>query len=352
MKFFVWILIVTTCALSACKQHKGYIITGELVDANGLKVELYKITPDSIPFKADSCIIKKGKFKMKGTVEYPEYYAIYVGNNGPFLFFVENTEIKIKLNLKNFNDSKVIGSKETDLFVEFNNKMAEFLKSDSIQLQHEKIDSVRQLQIDYMKQFADENPNSLVTAFVVDRKLSYYLQPEELKLYINSFDDINSNSPWVQSIIKKHEDTKSTDIGQLFVDLKKLTTDGNEIAISDYVDNEKHILIYFWASWCGQCRKTNPELLKLYNKYKVKDLEIVGISLDKNKDDWTKAIETDELTWPQMSDLEYLQSEGARLYSAFSLPHTVLLDKDGIIINKGIKIDELEEFFVINKNSD
>ena len=373
LRSYLTLIIITIFTLNACKEHKGYTIQGELANANGLKVVLYKITPDTIPFKIDSCIIKKGKFMMKGRVGFPEYCAIYVGDNGPLLFLVENTEINIEFNLKDIQKSKVTGSKETDLFVEFNNKMADFLKFDPIQspldlsdstllmhddidsvrqqqvvikplqMLHVDVDSIRQLQIEYKKQFVEENPNSLVTAFVVDRHLSYHLQLEELELFANSFDAVITNSLWVQSIIKKTKAAKLTETGQPFIDLKMLTPNGDEISISDYVGKKKYLLIYFWASWCGQSRKENPEVVKLYNKHKDKELEIIGISLDKNKEEWTKAIEDDELTWQQMSDLEYLQSEGVRLYSAYSLPYTVLLDKDGIIIAKGIQLNEIEE---------
>ena len=378
MKRFVWIIVIAVFAINSCKEHQGYTIKGDITGANRLKVVLYKITPDSIPVKIDSCIIRKGKFELKGIVEFPEYCAIYVGDNGPLLLFVENREIEIVFNLKNMQESKVKGSRETDLFVEFNNKMADFaninskhhfidfidsipnfrdsipilldindsikqelVNTEPIQQQHVGFDSIQQQQIAYMKLFTEENLNTIVTAFIVDRQLSYHLQPNELESYINSFDEVNSNSLWVQSIIKRYEIAKQIEIGQQFVDLRMSTPNGGEIAISDYVGKEKYVLIYFWASWCGQSRKANPELVKLYNKYKEKELEIIGVSLDKNRENWTKAIETDELTWLQMSDLGYLQSEAVMLYQVHTLPYTVLLDKEGKILAKGIKIDEI-----------
>jgi peroxiredoxin len=87
----------------------------------------------------------------------------------------------------------------------------------------------------------------------------------------------------------------------------------------------------------------NPHVVKLYSKYKDKGFEIVGVSLDKDKAEWAKAIKADELTWPQMSDLKFWQSKGARLYSVNSIPYTVLLDKDGTILEKGLPPDELEK---------
>ena len=342
MKHLIWI-IIAVCAINACKEHRGYTIKGELADANGLKITLLKITPDTVPIKIDSCIVKKGKFEMKGTVEYPEYCAIYAGDNGPLLLFVENMEIDIAFNLKNMQDSEVAGSNETDLLVEYSAKIAEF--EDSIAKVNDiaKIDSIKHLRIEYERQFAGENPNSIVTAFVVDNYMSHYLQPEELEFYTDSLNVVSRESSWVQSIMKKLEIAKRTETGQPFVNFKMSAPDGNEISLSDHAGKGKYVLIDFWASWCPPCRKANPELVKIYDKYRDKGFEIVGISLDRDKSRWKKAIEADGLTWIQMSDLLYWQSEAAVLYSVRSIPYTVLLDKDGIIIARGLQTDELEE---------
>jgi len=361
MKRLVWI-IIAACMLHACNPRKGYVIQGTLADADGITVVLKKVTADSDPVQINSCIIKKGKFKMKGMVEYPEYCILYAGDNGPLSLFVENTVIDIALNLKNMQDSKVTGSQETDLLVAYIGKMSEFEDSAKkvndnymfFKLSGEtdvekeegfisQMDEIRQQRINYMKQFAEEHPNNIVAALIVDGNLSYYLLPEEMDTYGNGFDDVNSKSPWVQSIQEKVTVAKRLAIGQPFVDIKLPAPDGNEIALSDYVGKGNYVLIDFWASWCTPCRVANPHVVKIYNQYKDKGFEIVGVSLDKDKAEWTKAITTDELVWPQMSDLMYWQSEGAKLYSVYSIPHTVLLDKDGTILAKGLQPDELEE---------
>ena len=362
MKRLFWITI-SVCMLYACNPRNGYTIRGELTGVDGMKVILAKVTANSDePVPMNSCVIKKGKFKMKGTVEYPEYCVLYVGENGPLPLFVENTVINIAINLKNMQDSKITGSKETDLLVAYFDKMIEFdenlkkvnddyiafLLSGETDDEKEKefmarVEAIRQQPIDYMKQFAAEHPNSMVTALIVDSIFPSYLLPEELELYANGFDDVNSQSPWVQSIKEKVAVAKHLAIGQPFVDIKMPMPDGNEIALSDYAGKGNYVLIDFWASWCTPCRMANPHVVKIYNQYKDKGFEIVGISLDKDKAEWTKAIAADELAWPHMSDLKYWQSEGAKLYSVYSIPHTVLLDRDGTILAKGLQPDELEE---------
>jgi len=361
MKRLLLIIIIAVCVLNAC-THQGYTIKGELADANGMKIVLMKMVANSDPVRVDSTIVRRGKFRMRGNVEFPEYCLLYAGDNGPLGLFVENTLIEIDLNVNNIHESVVSGSKENYLFVEFNNKMAEFDEnlrkinddymamrlSEKTDIEKEndfiaQMDALRRQRIEYMKQFAAENPNSIVTAMMINNNLSHYVLPEELELLANGFDEINSKSSWVQSIMEKNEIARRIEIGQPFVDFIMSAPDGNEIALSNFVGNGNYVLIDFWASWCVLCRIANPRMVEIYNKYRDKGFEIVSVSLDRNKIEWTNAIETDRLIWQHMSDLEYWHSEGARLYSVNRLRHTVLLDKDGIIIAKGLKNDELDE---------
>jgi peroxiredoxin len=102
------------------------------------------------------------------------------------------------------------------------------------------------------------------------------------------------------------------------------------------------VLIDFWASWCGPCRKDNPEVVRMYNRFNSKGFEILGVSLDRDKDAWIKAIAKDSLRWNQVSDLKYWQSEAAQNYGVKSIPHTVLIDRNGLVIARGLRGKALE----------
>jgi len=321
-------MIIAVVILYACNPHAGYTINGELTDANGMKIVLVKLIPCSDDnMKIDSCLVKKGKFKMKGILEYPEYCMLYVGDNGPLLLIVENTVIDIDINLQNIQDSKVTGSKETELLTEYNSKVS-------------LMDTMRQQRIEYMKQFVSENPNSIVAALVVNNYLAHYLDTEELGTYADEFDDVNRQSPWIQSIKEKADAARRITIGQPFVDIKLPDRNGNEVALSNYAGKDKYVLINFWASWSKPCRAAHPNLVKLYHKYKDKGFEIVGVSLDKDRTEWNRAIKADSLIWPQISDLQFWQSEGAKIYLVDSIPYNVLIDKNGEIIAKGLRLDK------------
>lgn len=115
---------------------------------------------------------------------------------------------------------------------------------------------------------------------------------------------------------------------------------GKNIALSSL--RGKVVLVDFWASWCGPCRKEMPNVKAAYEKYKSKGFEIYGVSLDRELSDWTDAIKKDGITWPQVSDLKYWDCVAAKQYNVQGIPFTVLLDKEGKIIAKNLRGPELE----------
>ena len=119
-------------------------------------------------------------------------------------------------------------------------------------------------------------------------------------------------------------------------------TEGNTRRLSDL--RGKVVLIDFWASWCGPCRRENPNVVKLYKKYHDRGFEIYSVSLDKEKSAWLKAIKDDGLVWPNhVSDLNGWTSSGGKTYGIMSVPSTVLVDKDGKIIARNLRGSELEK---------
>lgn len=141
---------------------------------------------------------------------------------------------------------------------------------------------------------------------------------------------------------------EGTNIGNKAPELKYMNPEGKQVALSDY--KGKLVLIDFWASWCGPCRRENPTVVNAYNKYKDtkfkngKGFEIYSVSLDQNKESWIKAIKDDNLSWPaHVSDLKFWSSEGAQKYGVNSIPMNFLVDKDGVIIAKGLRGEALEQ---------
>ena len=135
-------------------------------------------------------------------------------------------------------------------------------------------------------------------------------------------------------------------IGSLAPDFTLLSIDGEEISLSDF--EGKTVLLTFWASWCPTCRGENKHLSEIYPEYKERGFEILGVSLDRSRTNWVKAVEKDGITWPQVSDLQGVDSPVATLYGVYSTPTTFLIDSSGVVIAKGVSGEELTEYIQAN----
>lgn len=148
-------------------------------------------------------------------------------------------------------------------------------------------------------------------------------------------------NPFVQQHHQMVEVERKTAIGSPAPEISLMDTEGKIRKLSSL--KGKVVLIDFWASWCGPCRKENPHVVAMYGKYKDKGFEIYSVSLDKDRESWLKAIAKDNLTWPNhVSDLKYWKSEGAAAYGVTAIPFTVLVDKKGKIVAKKLRGEELE----------
>jgi len=127
------------------------------------------------------------------------------------------------------------------------------------------------------------------------------------------------------------------DSGEKFIDVSGFNLDGQRVSLSDYAGKGKVVLIDFWASWCGPCIRAMPELISIYNEYKDRGFEIVGISFDNNKESWKKATEDLNITWPQFSNLKGWAEDAGIPYGVQSIPNLVLIDKHGNIIERNLK---------------
>ena len=133
----------------------------------------------------------------------------------------------------------------------------------------------------------------------------------------------------------------ATGINSKFVDLGLPGPQGQTVWVGDYVGQNKLVLIDFWASWCGPCIRELPNVVKAYERFHDKGLEIVGVSLDKDKASWLAAIEQTGQKWPQMSDLKGWDCAGAQIYGIQSIPANVLIDSQGKIVARDLRGDDL-----------
>ncbi len=157
--------------------------------------------------------------------------------------------------------------------------------------------------------------------------------------FINEFKE---EMPQATADLKKQVNAiRGFSLGGEAPDFAQKTPEDKDLKLSDL--RGKVVLVDFWASWCGPCRRENPNVVRLYNQYKEKGFEILGVSLDNVKDRWVQAIEKDQLKWKHVSDLKGWQNDVAQLYGVRAIPHTILLDAEGKILARNLRGAELEE---------
>ena len=356
MKKFIYLLAVAAI-VAACSGNKGYVVTGTVEGgADGDTVFLQKVDGRNL-VKVDSAVITKGTFTFKGVQDTAaNRYVTYrpAGKEGILMdFFLENGKINIALTRD--NDSAT-GTANNDAYQEIRNKinalnqkatpLYESMRSADItdeqkEANMKELEKLEEELGQVYKEGIEKNITNPVGIHLF--KSNYYnMTTAENDALLQQIPAQFQNDETIVKIKEMTEKQKKTAVGQKFIDFEMLTPDGKPVKLSDYVGKGKVVLIDFWASWCGPCRREMPNLVDAYAKYKGKNFEIVGVSLDQSADAWKESIKNLKITWPQMSDLKYWGSEGAQLYAVNSIPHTILIDGEGTIIARGLHGEGLQ----------
>lgn len=358
MRNLLAILVLTLTVFSCQTAKDEFSIKGSVAGVETGKVYLQKIV-DGRPQDVDTVDVVDGKFTLKGKMETPDFRVLRLNEQDYFAqLFLDNSKITIVAYKDSLRSTKITGSPSQDIFQIYLSEFERLSKQGNI-LQEKyqaammsgNADEAKKAEIDFKamsdnmtvftKNFVKEHNNSVVAAYIALVQLANQIDGAELDSIASKFPAEISTSEYVIKVKEKAASLKKTAIGAVAPDFTMNDPAGNPVQLSSL--RGKVVLIDFWASWCAPCRQENPNVVKLYQKYNSKGFEIIGVSLDRGKDEWVQAIKDDQLSWVHVSDLQFWQNAAARLYSVEAIPQTYLLDKEGKIIAKGLRSEQLAE---------
>lgn len=370
MRNIYYLVAACLLALGSCRNNDkmeekqaGFVIhgtLGELPDAS-LAILSYKQQDSAV---IDSAMIKNGEFTFRGQLRHPVEASIRLrhGKHFPeggyhsdsFNFYLDTSEMQLSTG-DSIKNAVLKGSVLTDQSREIAGRLRPF--TDEIMSLYDRMegrsqeDKLRthdtiQLYVDSIqssaKKFIDAHPDSYVA---LQRFLQHGVpknfDPIAAEVSFHKFPEHLRNTPTGEKIAKIIAVAKKSMIGEQAMDFTQTTLDGEEFQLSSL--RGKYVLIDFWAAWCKPCRAENPNLVKAYNTYKGENFEIVGVSLDAGKEMWRAAVEKDGLEWIHVSDLKYWDNEVAIQYGITSVPASILIDPDGVIIAKNLRGQAVSE---------
>lgn len=349
-------LAIGAFAIAACNNPK-YSIKGTVEGEQAGNVYLIRYNNDAMDTMAKASI-ENGKFTLEGSVnEMTGAMITLAGKRGGAPIFVENAEYTATLNPGDVMENKIEGTITQDIanqYMDIVNEMRKeqmaLYKEYSVASQEKDEEKMQQIEERFNQLNEDAKvkeealiktyPDSYVSAYMLANKMGG-MEAEEIEAqYALLGEKAKATEPGKQ-IAERIEKLSAVAIGQVAPDFTMNTPEGKPLSLHSIKGKVK--IIDFWASWCRPCRGENPHVVKMYQEFHPKGLEILGVSLDNDQQDWLKAIEDDNLTWNHVSDLKGWQNEAAQLYVVNGIPHLVILDENNVIVAKNLRGEQLRE---------
>jgi len=350
--------------LGSCgSQENKFVLTGNADVADGTKIYVLQADQNNQPYIKDSTTVQSNNFKFQGISSTPQISYIQVeGVNGYVLAILENGDIKADLFKDSISKSKVYGTKSNDDFIKYKSE-TKFLVDDmnniadvaqdaimtgdvatAMELEKEYNSKEREVML-YEWDFIVDNLDSYMSALLLE---VFMIENKVNKDSIIDVYESLSNRIKVSDVGKNIADLLSQyenpiEVGEIAPDFTAPSINGSDVTLSEEVTQNNVTLLDFWAAWCRPCRVENPNLVRLYKAYNKDGFDIIGVSLDRTKEQWEQAVEDDNLLWTQVSNLNFWNDPIARRYSIRAIPQSFLINKEGVVIGKNLRGNDLEE---------